>query len=425
MERLIEDKADRRLSSWLLAVIPATLFLRIDFGGELFLPELLLIGLLPFLLLSTNRKHLGKLWPILLLGLLWLFGQMVTDVVRDTPFSDYSRGWAKIVFTLANCAAIHLLVADSNRRLLSFGWGYGVGAALLYAFNPSALAVSYPWKFGMAFPVTLCLVLVACSRWANALRILPSVLVGSIGILNLLLGFRSLAGVCLVAALYLFAQQVIPPLRAPLSVVSLILIASLGGLGIWASLTAYSVAATNGWMGETAEELFRRQSRGSLGVVIGGRSEILVSSQAIADSPVLGHGSWARDGSYRRALNARLIHLGYSPSLRESELIPTHSFLLGAWVEAGILGAVFWIAILRLPSQALLNLYRRKRNLSPLVVFASLSLIWDIFFSPLGSQGRILFAFYLAVLLHFLNSSTTSSDASTRASGDPAAEGST
>jgi len=89
------------------------------------------------------------------------------------------------------------------------------------------------------------------------------------------------------------------------------------------------------------------QAHGEYGLIVGGRSEILVSAQAIMDSPILGHGSWAKNEEYAAMLNYLRESMGYvAQGKHESGLIPTHSHIFGAWVEAGILGAVFWLWIL-------------------------------------------------------------------------------
>src|SRR5258708_14335741 len=86
------------------------------------------------------------------------------------------------------------------------------------------------------------------------------------------------------------------------------------------------------------------ESRCDAGVLLAGRNEFLAAGSAIRDSPFIGHGSWAKDPKYKAILYDRLAELGYrkmGPEL-ESDVIPSHSYVFGAWVESGILGAVFW-----------------------------------------------------------------------------------
>ena len=93
-----------------------------------------------------------------------------------------------------------------------------------------------------------------------------------------------------------------------------------------------------------------RNRRGKLGVLVGGRPETLVAIQAIIDSPIIGHGSFAVDEKYLQLLQDIQYKYGYSDSDEAEDIdvpsIPTHSHLTQAWVESGILGGIFWIYVL-------------------------------------------------------------------------------
>lgn len=403
-----DPKADRA-GSFLAFVIPSTLFLKLNFGGELFLPEILLAGILPALLLRPRPRLVKWKW-ILVLGGFWLLSQIITDLVHATPFEDYSRGWAEIAFLLTNLAAIVLLVGESRRHLMLFGSGYVFGATLLFFVNPGTLGNYYPWKFGVGYPVTLAIVLLVSTKRVSRSGLLSSFILCGAAALNMFLGFRSLAGICFITALYLLFQRL--PRQASRrrqTIGSLALLALVGVMGVFGSLRLYEYAAVNGMLGAEASRQYSQQSEGALGILVGGRTETLASFEAIQDSPFLGHGSWAKNASYVRALNAKLKLLGYETTYRESELIPTHSFIFGAWVEAGLMGAVFWLAILTIPVRVLFTNYLTKDPMTPLMVFVAISLIWDVFFSPLGAQGRLLTAFYLVVLLQALTRSVANS----------------
>jgi hypothetical protein len=92
--------------------------------------------------------------------------------------------------------------------------------------------------------------------------------------------------------------------------------------------------------------------------------------------------------------------LGYFPGEENEEcLIPTHSHLLGAWVEAGILGAVFWMWVFVLALRSLAVSFRYSDRLIPLIVFIAFFLIWDVFFSPYGAERRFVTTYYVVVLI--------------------------
>jgi hypothetical protein len=135
--------------------------------------------------------------------------------------------------------------------------------------------------------------------------------------------------------------------------------------------------------------------------LVGGRSEVLVSSQAVIDSPILGHGSWAKDFAYADLLQGRLSELGYEMGGGSSDigLIPSHSYLMQSWVWAGLLGGVFWLAILAIAVWLLANLYVFRVELMPLFVFSTTLLLWNTAFSPYGAGARIQATYAIALCL--------------------------
>src|SRR5205823_4407241 len=106
--------------------------LAIDFvgTGRLYLSEVVLLLLLPPLL--WRHQHSGAS-PIpvafVILGFLWLDGQIATDIFRATPLHDIERGWSKIAFTLSNFVALYLILENLARRVVLFGYGLAVGLA--------------------------------------------------------------------------------------------------------------------------------------------------------------------------------------------------------------------------------------------------------------------------------------------------------
>jgi hypothetical protein len=174
-------------------------------------------------------------------------------------------------------------------------------------------------------------------------------------------------------------------------------------IGAWGALQLYEHSAQSGWLGEDARQKYEMQSSGGYGLLLGGRTEILVSSRAVLDSPVIGHGSWAKDCGYAALYVQLKREAGYFSGDEDGEcLIPAHSHLMGAWVEAGVLGAVFWVWVLTLPVRTLTRLYTTAERLAPLVALLAFLLIWDIFFSPFGGERHFMTPFYIVLMISFL-----------------------
>ena len=126
-------------------LIPSLIFIEITVVGRLFLPEIISFCLLLFLLISRGRMLFAPMPKrFILLGLFWLFSQIITDVVRETPFDDFARGWSKIVFLLLNFSSLYLLIYGNEKRLLLFAAGITIGQILDYYISPGGFAWSYP-----------------------------------------------------------------------------------------------------------------------------------------------------------------------------------------------------------------------------------------------------------------------------------------
>lgn len=393
------DSGGIALDVWAF-VLPAVSFLEIVLVGRLKVSEVLAAAMLPWLLGRRDRLRVPRWFVLLWAG--WFISQVLTDIVVGSAFVDYSRGWAKILVTMTSFVAILALVSTPRRARL-FALGLAFAGIAGYFVAPSIGAAVDPWKWALAIPIGLLVAAALSGTTGLRNRLLPVVAFVAFGALNLLLGYRSLGGVALMGSAYLIlnsvvgrGQQALRPSigRAILGVVSCLVIAS-------AVLLVYDSASAGGLLGADARTRYYSQS-GSLGVLLGGRSESLVSTQAILDSPILGHGSWARDPKYVLLLSDRLTALGYEDISKDPAdigAIPTHSYLLGAWVESGILGGVFWLAVAVLAGWLLVNLYAVRWTLTPLLVFSTVGLLWDIAFSPYGVAGRFAAPYAIALCL--------------------------
>jgi hypothetical protein len=170
----------------------------------------------------------------------------------------------------------------------------------------------------------------------------------------------------------------------------MVLIAVLALAAGQTASSAIEFFASHGYLGEKARKKNEIQSEAKGGLLIGGRPEILVSSRAVMDSPILGHGAWAKDmkyaDMYQDILHEHGLREETSESVRETGLIPTHSHLMSAWVEAGILGPVFWIYIMNLVIRALARISISRPLLAPFYAYMLLDFLWAILFSPSGGR---------------------------------------
>jgi hypothetical protein len=394
---------------WFSFLCPLFLFQEIELVGRLFLSELLLVIILPLLIIKKGKLLLQPLpRTIIILGILWLSNQIITDLIRDTPFSDWSRGWAKITLLILDFLSIYLLLNNDVRRITLFTAGFAIGGILDYFISPTEHLIVDPWKFGLSFSVIFLVVLLLQWRKIARLQKLSVLIISALGLFSIYIGTRSIGASLIVSAVYLYIHQK-PKLRRwlgkYLSLGRIIVLVIVASLSVWSLIALYSKAADSGWLGEDAQNKYRIQAGtfGGIGVLLGGRAEIMASSQAIMDSPIIGHGSWAKDPKYKLYLLS-LYDIGYEINQSailegESDLIPSHSHLFGAWVEAGILGALFWTWVFILIIRTLYQMFKIEHTLLPLLVVTLVMATWDILFSPFGALGRLKFGFFLTLFL--------------------------
>lgn len=387
-------------------------FAHFRLGGEIYISELIFTL---YLFLCNNKvRLLSEPLPrkILLFGGLWLISQIVTDLIRGTSTENILRGWASIIFFLLDFCAIYIIARrkPGSLRILVLGSALGViFSVLLY---PSDYSQVEPWKFGYGPPLTM-LALLYLSTGNRYRAKYGQMLLVLLGVSSIYLNARSLGGLTILTAalLYLgqqfgygrFAGQHSQPGR-------LFGLAAGAMLAVLCTLLAYQWFADSGYLPEKGAEKFqtyKSKDAGLPGLIFGSRPEIFISSQAVLDSPIIGHGSWAEDARYGNMYYAVIAALGWDvdeatlkDSVESSELIPTHSVLMQAWVWAGLLGAVFWIFILRIITHSAFFSFTEPHALQPLAIFSYVSAIWNLLFSPFGANQRFYWA--LAIVIIFI-----------------------
>jgi hypothetical protein len=387
-------------------VVPLLQVAEIKTTGQLLVSDLAMTAVLPIALSRHAERLRQKPVPtILTLGAFWLVAQIVTDLVRNSAREDYLRGWLKICFLLVNFTVVWLVVCSRQRRFRLYGVGLAAGTILSVYLHPSDQALISPWKFGLGIPITMLVAIFAAHVKARRYLgiLLPLVALAAIHVLE---DFRILAVISFITAIYSLSLTSAKGEQFGRFRLIMLGLAVAGGIGGFT--LAYSHYAMLGAFGQYAQQKLEAQSGGEGGLLLGGRSEILASSQAILDSPFLGHGSWARDPVYAAILADRRAELGYKrfQGGKQDDLIPTHSYIFGSWVEAGIAGGIFWLFMLAFTIYALLNASGTE-PLLPLFAFAGFMLTWDILFSPLGTPVRFVAPYLMAaiVLLRTLQNS--------------------
>ncbi|MBU3637566.1 hypothetical protein [Polynucleobacter sp. es-MAR-4] len=376
--------------------IPAFIFLEIEYIGRVFISDILVIAVFPFILWSFRNYPLNKIFlKVLLFSCLWLICQALSDLINLSNVNDLLRGNFKIILFIFYFIVFYfLIVADKiNSIILLCGLIFGLFLSFLFSPNQFAINGDY-WKFGVGYASTLAIFLfISVYKFPYT-----SLIYIILAFVNIYLGYRSLALVCLACSVYQISLKY-NFIKFQFNIKNIIKLVFLL-ISIFISAASYNYLASSGYLGFEQQFKYQFQTTGKYGPLIGARPELLGSIHAILDEPVLGHGSWARNVKYKELLKEEVVTAGYGDhGITEDDLIPSHSYLFGAWVESGVMGAIFWLYIVFLIFRGFrINRFAPDSYCS-LYPFLATWLLWNILFSPFGAEARIYASLSIALLI--------------------------
>lgn len=365
----------------------ATASINLNLIGEVYVAELLLLlvtaGLLVFRgsagVLSTRTFN-----AFLVFGLVTFSGYMVTDLVIGTRPEQYLRGWGRVALLVSNVLCLMLIAGQGRRYIWWFILGMGVGGVAYLAATGLPWGV---WKLGYAERVSFIVLALACILP----RRLALLLLVAFGVLNIALDYRNFAAVYLLVAGILWVR----------STRSMQRISGIKGYLMLGTAAALALAILVVGFNMTEDEYGARRADSNVGRLSG----IIVAVQAIADSPIIGYGSWTVNEEYARMLQEEQAkRLDKSRARRAPnynvKIFRAHSQILQPWVEAGILGAAFFLYY----GYRLVGGARRYILEKPIDRFSAINLYfvilgaWHLIASPFGGDKRIMIAVVVAIL---------------------------
>lgn len=314
-----------------------------------------------------------------------LVGYIVSDVAVGSRPDQYLRGWGRILVLALDLLCLALLAGHRRANLWWFVAGLGLGGV---AYLRLVLHQPLPmWKFGYAEPMLL----VAASAGCLLPRRLNAGWFALLGVLSMRYDFRSFSVLCFALAGYVWLRAGRP--NAPMR-----------GMGqmLRMALVAAAVVGASWWLLDSTEGGTTSGRRAHSDA--GRRAAIEVGAIAIAQSPVVGYGSWTENAQLARMYTERYLTYmdakGYY--LPAGTFFTPHSQILQSWVEGGVLGASFFVVLLyQLIARALpvLSVRRPLDWLSALLLYYAFGGIWNILMSPFAAPHRIGLALACMVVL--------------------------
>ncbi|HEY2470436.1 MAG TPA: hypothetical protein VGI45_21755 [Terracidiphilus sp.] len=381
--------------------------------GDLYAAEALLLVVFPVLIILRGRRVLrGELKVFYLLMAFWLLGLVIADGYNQIPIVDRMRGVALIVFFGINVLGMSILLGQNEKRKVYYFVGLMLGALAAVRLQPSLAFQDYPWKFGYSWGTMQLVLIVSSYLYARHRYVVSALLILGICAVNLALNYRSpvLDLLLTIAMVYpiipeRFGNFQLLPKTQGLRLVVLALIATVAA-GAAKQMVDFVTKA--GLISDEAKE--KNESQAKLGnLLLGGRPEFVIGLRAALDSPLIGHGSWAKDIKYFEMFYDWTVETGAQEEQTggdiEAEadgLIPGHSHIITAWVWAGIAGLIFWIYVISLVGRGMASVALLRPPLAPLYMWFLISMFWDILFSPFAANRRVTEAVMVVIVADLL-----------------------
>lgn len=386
--------------------------LKVNIFGDIYCGEIIFSVYLIFCL--RNLRYNRDISISIVLLMIWVVQQFVSDLVNNTVFVNSAKGVGAPVLLMLTVLGMYQFFQKNPERVRLYLLGVYIGAMASQVLAPSMYFLSNPWKWGVG--IALLNFTVVWFMWGRdenlAVKggvLLPILVIFSF--ISMYFDARTLAVFPLIAFAFMFfsrsdfVQRFGRKLvgRGGYSLRPIVFLVLIIFLSNWLFTAVFSSDAIRSMLPSSTAEKMASQVRGEYGMVLGGRAEILASISAFADKPFLGHGSWAEDKlGYQDSLTRQLYNLDY---LEQefwdfgNNLIPVHSYLMGAVVWAGFLAGLFWLYMLRFTIWSLLV---NGRELNYFHYLNGVLFLWAILFSPFGASARWSAAIYISVMFFSL-----------------------
>lgn len=387
---------------------------KINFFGELYVGEIIFMG---YLFSNVSRLHLSKQeFLLLFFAMLWASAQFMSNIYNETELNDGLKGIFVPIFFILTLLGLLNYFKYIPSRFPSFILGASFGELVhILIFGHFNFEVNM-WKWGFGNGLLWITIIYFSFFVKNQKKLLLLLVVIGFGVISLNNSARGLAVFPIVSSLLFiifyrnkqyslirWLGRGVTGLKFLIIFIPLIILINNAATALFSSdkfLENFSDADAS---------KFKTQANTKYGMLLGGRPEILGSMTAFLDKPILGHGSWAMDKDfyYIQKMNNLKSELGFeniNENYSEIKLIPTHSYLMGAFVWAGIFGGLFWLVLIN----KVIKIFIINTNVWPVYFYLGVIVFfWNVLFSPFGASTRWSTAVFLAAFLaynHFINS---------------------
>ncbi|MCG2618076.1 hypothetical protein LZZ85_27485 [Terrimonas sp. NA20] len=387
--------------------------IRLNLGGQLGLNEILAVG---GSLSIKKWKELFRDVPdikrITIAYLVFLFAQILSDIVNHSATNDLVRGWANIAMAIIVTNFLARLLYRAPALIVVYLIGEIIRLALFGEESEGGLEDMGFFKFYLV-PILNSIVLVLAYYLLSKKRESRRLIVGLLvfyGLFSIAFDARSNGIFWILTGFVLLQMERVKKLTLRKAVPYLVFFIILFQL-LYSFYVSSVLSGSIG--GDHSKEQFDRLENpyNPLALLASGRAETFVAIEAIRDKPVFGHGSWAPDKDGKYTLLMHKMHgeeekfLSHLENAEKGLIIPSHSVIIGTWACAGVLGFLAIMYIFVLLVRRFFSLFRQPEfsasPLCPILIYFFFYLVWTFFFSPLPHIKQTLpVMIALVVVLH-------------------------
>ena len=387
-----------RLKDWLIFIVGSLSFVKFRVIGTFALGEILVLlcSLFIPLTLFTKNRNVRNLF---LMSFVWLLGVILSNFWNEIPPEDNLKGIFNVLLLVSLIPFVFWALYDKPQWWIYFYFGFALSTLYNFYFQKTFTSdFSYTvWFVYGHYPLAMFL---AGYSYYKGKHLLSYAIIMAFGVWSL---FNMSRNIFLVQSLAVIILYYLNKYAVGTDILKLnfnyrifrIFLSLLVGLFIVAQ--TYEKMASSGVLGIDAKKKYILQKESSIGLA-SGRGDFLVALYLIQKHPVFGYGSYAKDKE-KMAYKFKQSHGMnlYDEEYDKTDMLPGHSYLLGGWLFAGILGFIFFLYVLiKLWKFFQSRAFVYDFKLLGFEMYLLLAYLCDIFFSPFSD--RINFVFFLVFL---------------------------
>jgi O-antigen ligase len=338
---------------------------------------------------------------LIALGLLWGVGVIISDVYNDTDSVDALKGLFNVLLLISIVPGVYWAVKDSPKSILVFWFGAGLSAIINFAFFAEIENVEDE-DVWMVYALYVLVIAIAGYLYYKGYLYYSCIISEAFSVWSLFHFSRNIflcvtiANIIILYIEKLQANSVIDMISTFRNKILLLIVSIFIG-GVLVD-TIYEYGAQSGYMGERVYDKYMMQKQSNMGLA-SGRMDFIIAADLIKESPIVGYGSYAKDKTgllYKYYAMDEYVDMMFRAE-RESQL-PAHSYVLGAWLNSGVLGLFFFIYVLYYMTRSILRgTIMYERRFIALQILLTMYYFWDILFSPF--QNRTNFLMYIIPII--------------------------